>query len=92
MLRADPECAARILEVHANAGAVPDLTAIDLPTLLVHGELDAIVPIQVAEAVATTLRHATFVRLPGTGHVPTLSNPRAVVSAIDEWWAGLTPS
>jgi pimeloyl-ACP methyl ester carboxylesterase len=89
LLRADPECAARILEVHANPAVAPDLSALDLPTLLVHGEIDAIVPVHVAESVAATLRRSTLVRIPGAGHVPTLSHPHAVVAAIEEWWSAL---
>lgn len=88
LLRADPEAAARILETHAEEGIAPDFSAIKVPTLVIHGEEDAIIPLAAAEAIGGAMADASVVRLPGAGHVPTLSRPAAVVSAIDEWWAG----
>lgn len=87
LLRADPEAAARILEVHAEQKIAPDFSKIEVPTLLVHGELDMIIPVEAAEAVAGVMPRARLVRIPGAGHVPTLSRPEAVVAAIDDWWA-----
>lgn len=87
LLRADAEAAAAILEVHADARVAPDFTKITVPTLVIHGEEDAIVPVAAAEMVASTAPDATLVRLPGTGHVPTLTRPADVVAAIDGWWS-----
>lgn len=89
LLRADPESAARILEVHADAGVAPDFSAIEIPVLVVHGENDMIIPVQAAEMVAKTAPNSTLVRIPSAGHVPTLTRPDDVVKAIDEWSSGL---
>lgn len=85
LLRADPEAAATILETHYNRGVAPDLAAVSLPTLLLHGELDAIVPLRAAQEVAATIPGAELVVLPGAGHVPTVTRPQEVVAAIDRW-------
>ena len=44
-------------------------TALHIPVLLIHGEKDRKVPISQSEWIAKHLPHATFVRLPGVGHV-----------------------
>ncbi len=86
LLRAEPDAAARILESHADARVAPDLRSITVPTLIIHGEADAIIPVAAAEMMAATLPDATLVRLARTGHVPTLTRPADVVAAIDGWW------
>jgi pimeloyl-ACP methyl ester carboxylesterase len=88
LLRAHPEAAARILEVHAEEGIAPDATAVAVSALILHGELDAIVPVAAAEQLAARIPGATLRILPDTGHVPTLTRPREVVAAIEAWWGG----
>jgi pimeloyl-ACP methyl ester carboxylesterase len=86
LLRADPEAAARILEVHAEEGIIPNLASIETPTLLIHGESDAIVPVAATYAMASALADSTVVTIPGAGHVPTMTRPEVVVAEIDSWW------
>lgn len=85
LLRADPEAAARILEVHAEANVAPNFPAIGLPALVIHGELDAIIPVAAAEMVANAIPDSELVVIPGAGHVPTLTRPGEVVAAIEDW-------
>jgi pimeloyl-ACP methyl ester carboxylesterase len=89
LLRAEPEAAARILECHYQEQIAPDLTQIPVPTLLIHGEHDRIIPVDAAQAAAAAIPEAELVVLPDTGHVPTLTRPEKVVEAIDRWSAGL---
>jgi pimeloyl-ACP methyl ester carboxylesterase len=89
LLRADPEAAARMFEAHYEAAVAPDITQISVPTLLIHGENDAIVPVALAEAVTNAVPGAELVVLPDAGHVPTLTQPHEVVDAIDRWAASL---
>ena len=86
LLRADPEAAARILEVHSDVAPAAERLA--MPTLLIHGEQDAIVPLDAARALASKIPDAELVTLPDTGHVPTLTRPDLVVGAIEDWWSG----
>lgn len=85
LLRADPEAAARILEVHYEAGIAPSLADVRVPTLVVHGELDQIVPIDIGRYIAASIPGAELAIIPGAGHVPSITRPHAVVDAIEEW-------
>ncbi len=87
LLRADPEAAARILEVHADAQVAPDFAGVGVPTLVIHGEQDAIIPVGAAHMVAAAIPDSELVVLPGAGHVPTLTRPAEVVAALDDWWS-----
>ncbi len=85
LLRAEPEAAARILEAYVEVPRPPDLTRVSVPTLVLHGERDAIVPVAVAEQVARALSHGRLRVLPGAGHVPSLTRPELVVAEIEQW-------
>lgn len=85
LLRAEPEAAARILESHYQEHVAPDLGLLPVPTLVIHGEKDHIIPVQAAELMAGVIPEAELVVLPDTGHVPTLTRPQEVVDAIDRW-------
>ncbi|HEX4906686.1 MAG TPA: alpha/beta hydrolase [Acidimicrobiales bacterium] len=86
LLRADAEAAARVMECHAEANVFPDWSSISVKTLVLHGELDVIVPLSAAEMVAGAVPDAELVVLPGAGHVPTMTRPAAVVAEIERVW------
>jgi 3-oxoadipate enol-lactonase len=46
----------------------PHLRAIAVPTLVLHGELDAVIPVSTAEELASAIPGATLVILSGAGH------------------------
>ena len=79
--RSDAESAARLLE--GCDGATFDASAVRAPALLIHGERDAIAPLEGAGALAATLPDAELHVLPGTGHVPTVTRPDVVAELID---------
>ena len=83
LLRAEPEQAARIIEMWGEDD-VPDVDArrISLPTLIVHGTEDAIVPIELSRALVELLPDAVLVELEGVGHVPTMTRPSDVVDVL----------
>ena len=85
LLRADPEAAARIMEVHYEQDIAPPLSDVSVPTLVIHGELDAIVPLEIARYVAATIPNAELAVIAGAGHVPSVTRPHAVVDAIEKW-------
>jgi pimeloyl-ACP methyl ester carboxylesterase len=87
LLRAEPEAAARLLEAYAEADVAPDCSAIRVPTLIIHGELDAIIPLAVAATTALAIPDSKLVVIPGAGHVPTMTRPGEVVAAINDWRA-----
>jgi 3-oxoadipate enol-lactonase len=48
---------------------------IDVPALVIHGDLDAVVPIANGRLLASRLPNAELVVLPGRGHAPMLEEP-----------------
>ena len=89
LLRADPEAAARVFESHYEENAAADITPVAVPTLLIHGEDDAIVPVALGRAVADAIPGAEIVVLPDTGHIPTMTRPETIVAEIERWAATL---
>ncbi len=65
-------------------GRLPD---IDVPTLLLVGQHDAISPPSEMRRIATALPHATFVEIPDAGHMAPLERPDAVNAAIEYFLA-----
>ena len=60
-----------------------ELAAIDVPTLVLHGEEDRAIAMRRAEAMAAGIRGARLQGIPRAGHTSTLENPDAVTSAIE---------
>ena len=75
-----PEVAARLFE--ACYGVAPALEEIALPTVVVHGTRDLVVPAQAGELLARRIPGARLVSLPGAGHAPTVTRPAEVAEAI----------
>lgn len=97
-LRDRPEVVARverlILANHADAvraavsammtrpDSTPLLAAIDRPTLVMAGQEDAIIPLDVAEALHGAIPGSRLTVLPGAGHLPNLEHPEAFNAAL----------
>jgi pimeloyl-ACP methyl ester carboxylesterase len=56
-----------------------------VPTLVIAGEEDAIIPAAGAELWAERIPGARFVLLPKAGHLPNLETPEAFNQAIEEF-------
>lgn len=65
-----------------------DLAAITAPTLLLAGELDRVVPPRVTLAMATRIRHASAVQLPGIGHATALQAPELLARQLVRFLQG----
>ena len=53
-----------------------------VPTLVIHGEEDTIIPIAAGEKMADDVQNGRFVRIANAGHTPNLEDPDAVNAAI----------
>jgi len=82
LLRAEPEAAARLLESAYEREFKLNLADISVPTLVIHGSKDVIIPVDVGKHLATVIPDAELLILEGVGHVPTMTRPREVVTAI----------
>lgn len=84
LARADAEAAARMFECYLERDdPFVALDRITVPTLVVHGTADAIVPFAIGEWVASSIPGAQLVPIEGAGHVPTMTRPHEVVAAIE---------
>jgi 3-oxoadipate enol-lactonase len=83
ILRTDPRGIAASARGMAQRSDVTELLPqLDLPTLLICGEHDAITPPEEMKSVADKLPHATYVQIAGAGHMAPLEKPEEVNRAI----------
>jgi 3-oxoadipate enol-lactonase len=90
LLRAEPEAAARMMEAFLDVS--PDLAQVDVPTLVVHGSDDLIIPIEAAKALASGISGAELAVINDAGHVPTITRAPELVAEIERWYAGVHPT
>ena len=63
----------------------PDLRSVDVPTLLVWGERDPVLPPALADEWSRELPHAPLAMLPEAGHVPMVDRPAELTAAVVEF-------
>lgn len=63
----------------------PDLSQIDVPTLVLVGEDDKLIPPEHSEELAAAIPNAEMVVIPESGHSTTLEQPDLVSSALIAW-------
>jgi pimeloyl-ACP methyl ester carboxylesterase len=67
------------------------LDQIRMPTLVLHGERDTLVPVSNAKQLAGGIAGAELHVLPGAGHALGLERPVETVSLIRDWLARRRP-
>lgn len=82
LARAEPAAAIALRIVGSTTDVTQEIRRIVQPTLVLHGELDRIVPLDAARALAAALPRSELHVLPGCGHVPTLTRPKDVARAM----------
>lgn len=79
---------AALMSLRDRDDSTATLATIDVPTLVVVGEEDALTPPTDAAELEDGIRLARLVRMPGTGHLTPLEQPeefnRALLSFLDE--------
>lgn len=83
LMRADLADAVALLGCRNEAVRAEDLPALALPTLLLHGTKDPIVPLSASRQLAAHLPQCEVQELPGLGHVPIITEPRDLAARID---------
>jgi len=61
------------------------LTQITQPTLLIHGEQDAVIPVEASQYMAQHLPHATHHIIAGAGHAPFLTHAEICHNILESW-------
>lgn len=72
---------AAAIALYLSAGEIDlrsELHHVAQPTLIIHGEADALVSLDDARRLAEILPNAKLIVLPGAGHVPTMTRPLEV--------------
>lgn len=92
LTRSTPEMSARLLECMWGLDLSERLGEIRLPTLVIHGAADAIVPPAAGQMMAARIPGARLVLIDGAGHVPTLTFPERVAREIESFLDRLPPA
>lgn len=62
--------------------STPDLSAIDVPALVITGELDTLIPPEISSPMAERIPGAELLVIPGAGHLANLEAPEAFTGAL----------
>ena len=87
VMRSDGSSAVQLMECLEPVQLEHRVSQIQIPTLLIHGSLDIITPVASSRNLAQLLPSSKLVVIEGAGHVPTVTRPREVVRAIEEFFA-----
>ncbi|WP_201838628.1 alpha/beta fold hydrolase [Microvirga zambiensis] len=71
--------------IMARADSRPGLSGIEIPTLVLVGEGDAITPPDIAREMAEMIEWSSLVVVPGAGHLSSLEQPERVIQALTLW-------
>ena len=74
----------------ARPDSVATLPSIDVPTLIVVGEEDAITPVRDSEAMGAAIAGSRLEIIPGAGHMASLERPAAFNAVLGEFLDGLS--
>jgi 2-hydroxy-6-oxonona-2,4-dienedioate hydrolase len=61
------------------------LSSINVPTMVIWGELDPVIPVKYADSIVSTIRDCRFYRMDGCGHTPYVESPEAFVKVVKEF-------
>ena len=73
--------------VMARIDSRPSLAQIKVPTLILSGDQDKLIPNDLSREMAGMIAGAKLVIVPDAGHMAPIEQPQAVIAAFDEWFA-----
>ena len=79
----------RTLAMAAPPYGRADIGRLDVPTLVLHGEADALIPVADGQSFAAAIPGAHLVTYPGVGHVPMEQIPDRSAADLEPFLAGL---
>jgi pimeloyl-ACP methyl ester carboxylesterase len=87
VMRSNGPDAVQLMECLEPVQLEDRLGQITQPTLLIHGSRDIITPPASSEHLAQKIPNSRLVMIEGAGHVPTVTRPAEVVTAIQDFFA-----
>jgi pimeloyl-ACP methyl ester carboxylesterase len=79
----------RTLSSLKDHSAWEHLPYVDVPTLIVGGEIDKFTPVWLSAQMATRIAHATYLQVPGGSHTAPLERPEMVNASVGQLLASL---
>jgi len=61
------------------------LSSITVPTMVVWGELDPVIPVKYADSIVSTIKDCRFYRMDGCGHTPYVDDPEKFAKTVMEF-------
>ena len=83
--RADARRSIELLECQAELTVQDRLDEVQCPVLVLHGDADAVLPLDSSEQLTAGLPGSHLAVMAGAGHAPMLSRPAAVAAAIESF-------
>jgi len=74
-----------LMRLNSTVDLTERLAEINVPTLIIHGKKDVIIPLAASEQMAHLIPNSTLLVIPDSGHVPTISHLDEVVSEIQKF-------
>lgn len=74
-----------LLGLKNSAIITEKLSSIAIPTLLIWGELDPVIPVKHADVMISALKDCKFSPMTGSGHTPYVDNPQDFVRIVMEF-------
>lgn len=87
LARATSDSAVKLLECTFGVDLRPELPRISVPTLILHGEHDVIVPLIDSQEAASRIPNSQLHVFNDTGHVPTMTRPNEVADLINQFFS-----
>jgi pimeloyl-ACP methyl ester carboxylesterase len=78
-----------LLGMRDRPDSTPSLAGITVPTLILHGSDDQIIPFKEAEAMQAAIPNAKLRLLPDAGHLLNLEQPERFNQAVENYLASL---
>ena len=72
-----------------RADLMPLLAQVSVPTLVITGEEDEMIPVDESRRMAAAVKGATLVIIPGAGHLSNLEQPEAFNDAVNNFLTAL---
>jgi pimeloyl-ACP methyl ester carboxylesterase len=63
-----------------------ELAGLSLPTAIIAGEDDPVVPLAEARRLTESIPHASFTQVPQAGHIAAMEQPDIVTAALRDFW------
>jgi len=86
LMRASQEAAIRLYECMDGIDLRSQVSQITMPTLLIHGDADVILPLESSRWLAANLPNGRLEIIAGAGHAPMMTFPQEVATTIDAYF------